>query len=657
MALRAFYEQENNFGVVDRIEIYDEEFTGTAIQFEGRFPCAFDFEHREITSEQKEYLSLFKNQIIMGVLDLFLRVDSADKKQVVIDVADAQHGRFKLEWKRNGVMVWVGYPYGRIVEFDEYPNFNVKIQFRDFEFLKGEDYPLDYSGNDREKLINYFREIANKITLIGANYPIRTMTSWEAENTVVGTDDFLNQVYYDKEVLREYAGDGYSEDQPISYYGATERIVEPMLVLYQWKGFNVVQISALKNAESVYTSEYNLLGQISSGLVNRKQDIFTSTDLGVPSAKVSTGNASYPALRRAFYEYRHRSGSSQFEFDITGDFQRVVDFGESDLFISSKQYAGNGDEKLSFTSQYSTTNGALKATYAVHVGVYALDSDYQFKTAENHTGYASNGISSINTTNGRLNLFADLYKVGDPVMLYSTGNLPTGIEADKAYYIVAKNDTEDWIQVSETPDGSVVVPSDQGTGDVFVRVIKIEEETESFLLGFRSLVSFTSSGIPMISGATMEVILMKVGASTDGEQWGEPFVFIQNPTQAGESLEFRLTQDEIYPDELELRDSYFGDGPYPYSRSSYRRGLALNTITTGWRRRGETPYVPYSQLKLREVLDFQRKRQLKKHFDIYGEFDPVSVSVYDGDTYMYVGGSYNGRWRPICVKVEENLDV
>lgn len=654
MGVRAFYEQENNFGVTDRIEINDPDFSDTPIQFDGRFPLAFDFNHRETTSEQRDYLSIFENQIIMGVMDLYLRIDSPEKETFLEDIADASTKTFQLVWKRDGDPVWYGYPYGRVVEYNDRPQYNYKIQFRDFEFLKGLDYDLD---DTRQLLFRSILDIWNELSipLDGENL-VKTATSWQEENNI-SNDDFLNLIYNDTYPLRDYASDGYSTDQVISYYEAFHRIAEPMLICYQWKGLNVYQISALKDPSDVDIATYGLAGQISYESVDLRQQIYTSVDEGLPTSKVSAQNSSYPAIRKVFYEFNHRSGSSRFEFDTTGDFPPVVDFDESDHYISTKEFTGNGDERLNFLASYSTTNEDLFGTFAVSIDEYALDSDYEFKTAENHTGYASNGTSSVNTSNGRLNLFADEYTIGDPVMLYTDGVLPTGFVSDSVYYIVDKNDADDWIQLSESPGGSVIVPSDSGTDSVYVRVIKIEENTEPYSGGYRAIISFISGEIPAISDSEMQVILIKTGASTDSERWNEPNIFIENPTAAGESLEYRLTQDQLYPESFEMNDSYYGDGPYPFSKSSYRFSLSLGDITTGWRRRGESSYEPYSRLRLREVLDYQRVRQQKKTFHLWGEFDPSKVSVFQSDNFMYVGGAYNGRWHPITVRINEVLDV
>ena len=173
MSLRAEYQQVNNYGTLDRIEIYDSDFTGTPIEFTGRFPLAFDFEHREVTSEQKEYLSLFENPIIMGVLDLYLRVDSTAKETFITDLADAPTKQFRIEWKRDGTKVWEGYPYGRVVEFPERPQYNVKIQFRDFEVLKGIDFPLE---DERQKIIEVITRIIDEA---GYDNTIYTADAWD----------------------------------------------------------------------------------------------------------------------------------------------------------------------------------------------------------------------------------------------------------------------------------------------------------------------------------------------------------------------------------------------------------------------------------------------------------------------------------------------
>lgn len=658
-AERAYYQYTNPYtGVVDRLEIHEDGYTGGVTMLKGASPHGIDFEHRETTSEQREYLSIFENQIMMGVLTLKVWVTSTAIQTMFTDISDAPTKKFRVEWKRDSDTVWYGFPSGRILNYPEQDPekdpYIITIQFKDFAFLKGEDFPL---SDTRRTLQTSLRTFFSKFNVsLASLYPLRTITSWQAENTDT-TDDFLNQVWHDTYALRDYASDGYSQDQTITYYEALERTAEPMLIIYQWKGFNVFQISALKNPSSVLLSTYGLVGQLTSASSDVRQTIYTDSNVGLPSAKINTGNSSYPAIRKVLYEYNHRSGSTRFEFETTGEFPPIVNFDGSNHYVSTKNFTGNGDEKINFLASYLTGNASLFGTFAINVGKYALDSDYEFRTADVHTGYASNGTSSINTTNGRLNLFADNYTIGDPVMLYTSGTFPTGFAEDKLYYIVNKNDTDDWIQISESAGGSVVVPSDSGTGSLYVRVVKIEEDTDVYLTGYRSTISFLSGDIPSISESEMQVVLIKTGISTDGEKWNEPNIFIENPTSAGSSTEYRLNQDQLYPDTFNMGEAYYGDGPFSFSKSSYRYSITLGNITTGWKRRGEASYVTYAQLRLREVLDYQRFRQLKKNFKLSGEFDPISVSVYEGDNYMYVGGSYNGRWHPTMVKIEENLDV
>lgn len=650
-ALRAYYEQENNFGTTDRIEIHEDDFSGTVIQLEGRFPCAFDFEHRETTSQQRDYLSIFENQIIMGVLDLYARIDTTAKETLVNDIADAPTKQFRVEWKRNGTTVWYGYPYGRVIEYNDRPQYSVRIQFRDFEFLKGEDYPLE---DNRQTIITTFSHI---IDFLGFNNTIYTATSWEIENITSITYDFLNRVYHDTFALRDYASDGYSTDQNISYFEALERCAEPMLVVYQWEGFHIRQISALKDPQSVYYSHYIDGVLQSSTASDLRQSVFASKDLGTPHAKVFTNNTSYPALRRVRYDYKHRSGSSVFQFDTVEGTESEVDFEGNFTTVASLDYSGNGDERLVFSGSYTTFEEDNKAQFATRVDNLALDSDYTWKRPNDHFGFnVMVPSTSVNTTDGWFTVGASsvAFTVDDPIMLQ--GNLPSNMSESKTYYVAEIDNTR--IKLSESVSGSVIIPEDQGSGDIGVNIIYLLEDTEPYLTAYRFIISGIQSDlIPAVSNTTIEVILMVIDTPTvegSTDEWGMANTRINNPSEAGASIEYRLKQEDAYPDELMLNNSYFGDGPYEFSKASYRFTSNVSDITTGWRRRGQTTYVPYSRLKLNEVLDYQRKRQLKKQFQLWGEFDPISVSVFDSDNFMYVGGRYNGRWNPVMVKIEEN---
>lgn len=657
--LRASYEQRNNFGTNERIEIYEDGFVGTAIELTGRAPLAFDFEHREL-SNSGEYISIFDNQIIEGILEFYLRTDTADKETLVNDIANGIPKQFQIKWLRNTELMWIGYQHGRVVSFPDQINYNAKIQFRDFEFLKGKDYALQ---NNRVKLEATLRGFANDVTNFGltATYPMRTATSWQCEGTTL-TDDFLNQVYHNTFPLRQYREGGLPSDQIINQYEALKRTLEPMLIMYQWKGINIYQISALKNPSSVQVANYGILGQLSIGNQDLRQTIYTSESLGSPSSKNSTFNTSFPPLKRANYVFNHNSGGSQFEFilDETVSFREQVDFDGKFGSVTGLEFTGDGDELVRFVGYYTSVLFESNAEYAVHIDEYALDSDLTFKTMPTYSNVGA--VITGAQTSGQIPMASAVgYKVGDPVMMNYVSGALGNFTLDKVYYVIEKNDIGGWIKLSEEPNGVVFDAGVYAIGNNRLNVIKLQEATipafPSATTVNNAFIFFTSEAIPNVEGV-LEVILLKDTDTTiNGSQWFDMNVIVQNPSQSGQKVEYRLTQSNEYSDELELDESYFGDGVYPYSLSSYRTGLGIGFITTGWRRRGETPYLPYSNLRLREVLDFQRNRQLKKEFNLWGEFDPSKVSVFDGENFMYIGGRYNGRWQPITVRIEENLDA
>jgi len=647
MSLRAFYEQENNYGVTDRIEIYDVNYSGDPIQYGGRAPSAFDFNHREITGEQKEYLSLFESPIIMGVMDLYLRIDTSEKETFLSEIADVPTKQIKVEWKRNGTRVWEGYPYGRVIEYPERPSYNVKIQFRDFEVLKGIDFPLE---DERQKIIEVITRIIDEA---GYDNTIYTADAWDHLQ-----GRLFQTIYQDTFPLREYAGSGFSKDQNISYYEALLRCLDPMLVLYQYEGFQLRQISALKDPADVRFTKF----------INGQQDTFTlSADLSysvhdtadqTPNATVMTNNSSYPPLRKCLYEYEHRSGSSNIEFDtvdVGGGIIRV-DFNDRKGASAKESFSGNGDERLFINATYRSNDENNLAIIGARAGEFLLDSDETWQRPNDHSQPNTTAEpSDFNTETGDILLGQGsvLFRVDMPVMLQ--GDLPDGFNEDETYYVTFRDSS--FIRLSETVGGAEVIPNDQGSGTIGINPAFISKEVDfGFNIG-RSQFELRSEDIPAMSNTSVEVSLM---IDSDTDNWSSPRITIINPSQAGESIEYRLTQESIYPDEFRINKSYFGDGPYQYSKSSYRFSENLSDVTGSrgdpnnhWRRKGDTAFIPYSRLKLNEVMDYQRTRQIKKNFRINGEFDPTLVTVYRGDNYMYVGGSYNGKWNPVMVKIEE----
>jgi hypothetical protein len=360
------------------------------------------------------------------------------------------------------------------------------------------------------------------------------------------------------------------------------------------------------------------------------------------------------------YEFLHNSGSSNFDFDYREDvtYLDIIDFGENDTYKTFIDYTGDGDEKLNFRGVYGGLASTDEAVFALRAGIYVLDTDYVWKRPDDTSAFfVKADAQNFNTSTDEIAVTnVENLNVDDVIVFQaeSPSTLPANITENKSYYIVEKNNSLDWIKIAEEEGGTALTFDDEGLGTPTFCVPKIVIPVQPSFIGFDTVISFVTEKIPAMSNEKIDIFLYK--GNVEFRNWFNMNVFIENPSQLGESIEYRTTQDENYPNDLRLNDAYYGAGPYLFSKSGLRD--STNTALFEFKRRGEVSYTTYNAVKTTEVLNYQRVRQPKKVFDIYGEIDPTLVSVFDGDNYMYFGGSYSdGRWQLRGVRIEEVLDV
>ena len=323
-------------GVKDEIEIYDSEFTGDPIVLDaGETP--FSFSHQEVTSESNEgILNPYANRIQKGVLDFHFKVGTAQELSLHQDMLDTDSQRFRVVWKQNDSVFWQGYIDTRKREWSERPNYTATIRATDFKSIENIDYPL---SDGRTKQIEI---IADLLGYLNFDIPIETHTSWIVDGTV-STDDYLNQTYKDKYALREYARTGDESDEPIPVLGALEKVTEGLIVRQVGGVFQLVQIPAFDDPQSVWKFTYNSSGVQQSGAqVDLRQTLQSSIDDGDTVIKAGSGNDGYPAIRRTRVKYDHRTQVSGIQFPERVELSSTnTSESYSQLFLSSNEQVIN----------------------------------------------------------------------------------------------------------------------------------------------------------------------------------------------------------------------------------------------------------------------------------------------------------------------------
>lgn len=281
------------------------------------------------------------------------------------------------------------------------------------------------------------------------------------------------------------------------------------------------------------------------------------------------------------------------------------------------------------------------------------------------------GIADVDTVANDIEITSHGLKDGHLVIFTNTGgSLPGGIDADTYYYII--NSTTNTFQISASYGGSAISLTSTGSGNHTINratVLKNLSNTSS-LAEYVGDVSFDLDDL--ITNQTVELNLhlfptrtLQVGEMDneylDETIWEDTIVqFVDPSNTSSTSIRYELSQDDDSGAEiLELPTIRYGDGPFPYSRSAYRTSTDLEDITTGWRRRGQSTYVDFHELLLKEVMDTQRGRPSKLNANVIGSYNPRTVLEYDSKNYAYVGGVYNARWYPTLVEIniQEGTDT
>ena len=641
MALRAFYEQVNKYGVLDRVEIHQDDFSGDVIRLNSRgTEERFRFEHQEITREGAGgILNVHDNIIMMGVFSLFPYIDSQAKKDLIKDISDSGLFEFKLVWKKDATVLWEGYPSGRVTNFPERNVYFAEIQFKDFEVLQKVNYPFT---DKRQHLIKTIAELLN----FGYDSQITTVTSWQESNTN-GNDDFLNQIYSDTVGLRNYGSTGDIDDTQIPVYQALLRLAEPCLLIKQWKGFRIDQVSGYSDSTAVLQCVYDSSGdQLSSDTVDvtysGSKQAFTE-----PNVIVTSDNETYPSVRAAevFFNFRTSESGIQVPSNITLE-ESTAETGTITASTGSTGVGGSGTSFLDDVDEgdeiWATQSGelALLGTVATVVSNTSL-------ILTSTANFTYSGAWHLNARETAV-FTQDFISSGNQKLWFSsrvriTGTFGTLVFAGRyslrvgdVYY---NAQAKIWNTVEVINDIQTSGANINRTGVVSLETTNIPSGKEGIELKFYIATdNFGSS--QFVDVTTYE--------DTDFK--------IRDNVASGNSNGIRTRMNQLSGvDVYSFGTDFYGDGVggVLYLPSNYRHGTNTIQVTDRWRRRGETEYQGFHRLKLREVLDFQRTRIRKIYADVWGEIDPTGVMVYDSTNFLYVGGSYDGAWHPRYMEINE----
>ena len=633
-----------------RFEIQKKDFLGSSVEWKGSAERGvFSHHWDEIDPDD-----IYSNPVQKSELELHCIIQNSSDFSVLEEIFGADEDEFRMVKKINGVQVWEGNVIPGLLRHQErnYPLVMSAVA-KDLSFLKGEDFPLE---DNRETVITTLSQ------LLPYEMPIHTYTSWQTVDMAV-TDDFLNELYHDTIVFRTIDGSSSLSEEPWSKFEVIEAIAKAgKLIIIQGSGrWNIYQLSALGDPTSVREFIYNSAGVLQS---NSLVDITTDVDRQSLYILPSSVNEYKEALKESRFVFKHQSGSSEVEFKkIPGTVYPggAVDTVDDEYYLASQPFTGNGDEKLKFNGridQNVNSTSGQDSFISITIGDYFLNDNSVWKNE--YTGLIEGRADEldINTTTGEIQFFVDVF--GDsfennkPVRLTTSGSIPDGFQEFKTYYIVELTDgpTSDQkkFKLSLTPNGSAVIPEDDGVGTLYCHLIQIDIDLFiSSGVSTGNIIDILTSDIPDSAEGNLEIYLPAFAVGDfNSVYWFNVSASIENPTLAGEEIEYRLTQDGIYSFKKgkdDIQSVYFGDGPFDYSRSSYRYSAAISDVTYNgyWERRdGSISASSHANLWLKEELDLRRSARRDLQSQLYGTFNVNKILAYDNMYFFFLGGSQDG---------------
>ena len=644
-----------------RLELQKKNFVGSAVDWDGSAEKGV-FKHIWDSIDPE---NLWENPLQKAELEIYPLIKNSGDFSILQEIFNADEDEFRLVKKINSTQVWEGKVLPGLLSYPEsnfiYP---ASIVAKDCSHLDGEDFPLE---DNRETIITTLAR------LLPYDLPIHSYTSW-TELSITESGDFLNQIFHDTIVLRTVDNSSSLSEESWSKFRAIEEIAEAgRLIIRQADGvWNLFQLSELAKAETARRFVYNSSGVLqSSGAVDLTKDI----DQDILSIAESSINDHKEAIKENRVIFKHQSGSSEVDFPkIPGATYPggAVDTIDDEYFIASQPFTGNGDEKLKFNGridQNVSSSSGQDSFISITIGDYFLNENSVWKNE--YTGLIEGRADEvdINTVTGEIQFFVDVF--GDsfennkPVRLTSSNILPSGLQEFTTYYIVelTNGPTADQkkFKLSLTPNGSAVIPSDDGTGTLYCHLIQIDIDLfKSAGISTGNIIDILTGLIPDAAEGDLEIYLPAFAVGDfNSVYWFNVSASIENPTQAGEEIERRLTQDgafSLIEGKETTPEIYFGDGPFAYSRSSYRTSNQIEDITSGagWFRAGETsPEVNHSVLWLKEELDLRRTARRCLQADLHGTYRTNKVLKYENSLFFFLGGTQTGFENNINAEIFE----
>jgi len=174
-----------------------------------------------------------------------------------------------------------------------------------------------------------------------------------------------------------------------------------------------------------------------------------------------------------------------------------------------------------------------------------------------------------------------------------------------------------------------------------------EDETRVF----RSSFSVESETIPALADGTLSVTFKSAQFGSDKESFERTVystpqfeIISEEDAENSVNIAYQLISDDEFSKSYDHGVIGFGNGPTPYSPSAIRYGSNDDDLTgVEWSFVGSGDKVSFFKLLLQEILFMQSKATRNLTAELFGQYRPFNVLVYENIRYLFLGGSLNGR--------------
>lgn len=296
-------------GVQHRISLYADGFGGAATELDATHP---GFEY-EVGNPNGELWDVF----LVGVLKWYIAIEDATDANILSDIAGAQVGTYRLEWRQAGTLKFRGDVHPNISDFGvgPYP-FTATVKASDgITSLKGEDYssPVNATSSFRKSVQTI---VEDQLDAVGYGFGKVYADALDYRTAATGWNtNIIRDIHPD---IRQLAFIPDDPSEPLEAVNRRQVLAwiqtEFNLRLLQWEeDWHFIQPDSYINASADFQDE----------ATSSISDPYSTIDLDTSTVTLvheQVASKNYHALaKKAYILYSHKTSKIQFDIDPFDD--------------------------------------------------------------------------------------------------------------------------------------------------------------------------------------------------------------------------------------------------------------------------------------------------------------------------------------------------